>query len=86
MDQFTRSIIGFGAHAGKVDGVALCRLFNTAISTRGIPYHLSSDNDPLFWYLRGSKFSEIEIELLSSDLAVLEQDVSGVQSNHPLGV
>ena len=50
MDQFTRRIIGFGVHAGDVDGVALCRMFNTAISTRGAPKYLSSDNDPLFQY------------------------------------
>jgi transposase InsO family protein len=50
MDQFTRRIIGFGVHAGDVDGVALCRMFNTAISTRGVPKYLSSDNDPLFLY------------------------------------
>jgi hypothetical protein len=31
MDQYTRRIIGFGVHAGKVDGVALCRMFNCAI-------------------------------------------------------
>ena len=31
MDQYTRRIIGFGVHAGKVDGVALCRMFNRAI-------------------------------------------------------
>ena len=29
MDQYTRRIIGFGVHAGVVDGVALCRMFNT---------------------------------------------------------
>jgi transposase InsO family protein len=52
MDQFTRRIIGFGVHAGDVDGVSLCRMFNTAISTRGIPRYLSSDNDPLFQYHR----------------------------------
>jgi len=52
MDPFTRRIIGFGVHAGDVDGVALCRLFNTAISTQGIPHYLSSDNDPLFRYQR----------------------------------
>jgi len=50
MDQYTRRIIGFGVHAGDVDGVALCRMFNTAISTRGVPKYLSSDNDPLFQY------------------------------------
>ena len=52
MDQFTRRIIGFGIHAGDVDGIALCRMFNTAISTQGVPHHLSSDNDPLFRYHR----------------------------------
>ena len=52
MDQFTRRIIGFGIHAGDVVGIALCRLFNTAISTQGVPRHLSSDNDPLFRYHR----------------------------------
>jgi putative transposase len=30
MDQYTRRIIGFGVHAGAVDGVALCRMFNRA--------------------------------------------------------
>jgi transposase InsO family protein len=49
MDQYTRRIIGFGVHAGTVDGVALCRMFNRAI--RGQPWmpkYLSSDNDPLY--------------------------------------
>jgi len=50
MDQFTRRIIGFGVHAGDVDGMALCRMFNTAISTKDVPKYLSSDNDPLFLY------------------------------------
>jgi putative transposase len=48
MDHFTRRIIGFGVHAGDVDSMALCRMFNTAISTGGAPKYLSSDNDPLF--------------------------------------
>jgi putative transposase len=52
MDQFTRRIIGFGVQAGNVDGVTLCRMFNTAISTQGAPHYLSSDNDPLFRYHR----------------------------------
>jgi putative transposase len=46
MDQYTRRIIGFGV---KVDGVALCRMFNRAI--RGqlwTPKYISSDNDPLY--------------------------------------
>ena len=50
MDQFTRRIIGFGVHAGDVNGVALCRMFNAAISSQGAPRYLSSDNDPLFLY------------------------------------
>jgi hypothetical protein len=33
MDQYSRRIIGFGVHAGPVDGVALCRMFNRAVST-----------------------------------------------------
>jgi putative transposase len=48
MDQFTRRIIGFGVQAGDVDGIALCRMFNTAIPTQDVPHYLSSDNDPLF--------------------------------------
>ena len=49
MDQYTRRIIGFGVHAGKVDGVALCRMFNRAIrGQRGMPKYVSSDNDPLY--------------------------------------
>ncbi len=51
-DQFTRRIIGFGVHSGNVDGIALCRMFNTAISTQSVPLYLSSDNDPLFQYHR----------------------------------
>jgi len=31
MDQYTRRIIGFGVHAGTVNSVALCRMFNRAI-------------------------------------------------------
>lgn len=52
MDQFTRRIIGFGVRAGDVDGVALCRMFNRAISGQGEPRYLSSDHDPLFEYHR----------------------------------
>ena len=50
MDQFTRRIIGFGVRASDVDGITLCQPFNTAISTKGVPHYLSSDNDPLFRY------------------------------------
>ena len=50
MDQFTRRIIGFSIQPGDVDGQALCRMFNRAISAAGQPRCLSSDNDPLFNY------------------------------------
>ena len=49
MDQYTRRIIGFGVHAGTIDGAALCRMFNRAIrGQRWMPNFLSSDNDPLY--------------------------------------
>jgi hypothetical protein len=44
------AVIGFGVNAGDVDGIALCRMFNTAISSKGVPKYLSSDNDQLFLY------------------------------------
>jgi len=44
-----QSSIGFGVHAGTVDGSALCRMFNCAIrGQRGMPKYLSADNDPLY--------------------------------------
>ena len=48
MDQYTRRIVGFGIHAGIVDGPALCRMFNHAIRGLSRPTRLSSDNDPLY--------------------------------------
>ena len=49
MDQYTRRIIGFGVHAGTVNGVALCRMFNRAIRWQPwMPKYLSSDHDPLY--------------------------------------
>jgi len=49
MDQYTRRIIGFGVHAGTIDGAALCRMFNRAIrGQHSMPRYLSSDNDPLY--------------------------------------
>ena len=48
MDQYTRRIVGFGIHAGTVDGRALCRMFNPAIRGRSRPTRLSSDHDPLY--------------------------------------
>ena len=46
MDQYTRRIIGFGVHAGNVDGPAVCRMFSGAASGQGWLKHLSSDNGP----------------------------------------
>jgi len=48
IDQYTRRIIGFGIHAGVVDGSTLCRLFKQAIRGADIPKYLSSDHDPLY--------------------------------------
>ena len=43
MDLYTRRIIGFGVQAVAVDGPALCRMFNHAISGQGLPRRLSFD-------------------------------------------
>jgi hypothetical protein len=48
MDQCTRRVEGFGVHAGAVDGVGLCRMFNRATNDHTTPTYLSSDHDPLF--------------------------------------
>ena len=49
MDQYSRRIIGFGVHAGTVDSVALCRMFNRAIRWQlKMAKYLRSDNDPLY--------------------------------------
>ena len=67
MDQCTRRIIGFGVHAGKVDGVGLCRMFNRGIREQlWMPKYLSSDNDPLYRFhqwqanLRVAEVTEIK--------------------------
>jgi transposase InsO family protein len=52
MDQFTRRIIGFGVQAAAVDGPALGRMFNRAISGQSLPTRLSTDHDPLFQFHR----------------------------------
>ena len=48
MDQCTRRIVGFGVHAGIIDGPAVCGMFNHAIRGPSAPTYLSSDNDPLY--------------------------------------
>ncbi len=52
MDQFTRRIIGFSVHAGDMDGVAVCRMFNKIITGKSLPKYISTDNDPLFRFHR----------------------------------
>ena len=50
MDHYTRRIVGFGVHAGIVDGRALCRMFNHVIRGLSCPTRLSSNNDPLYQF------------------------------------
>ncbi len=52
MDQFTRRIIGFAVHAGDVNGITACCMFNQIIKNQSLPTRLSSDNDPLFKFHR----------------------------------
>ena len=54
LDQFTRRIIGCAAHAGDLDGIAVCRMFVQVRIVAGVPLpcDLSSDHDPLFEYHR----------------------------------
>ena len=48
MDHYTRRIVGFGIHAGTVDGRALGRMFNHAMRGLSRPTRLSSDHDPRY--------------------------------------
>ena len=67
MDQYTRRIIGFGVHAGNVDGPALCRMLNHATSGQSWPTYLSSENDPLFQYHRWkANLRVLEVEEIKS--------------------
>jgi hypothetical protein len=53
MDQYARRIIGFGVHAGTVDGTAPCCMFHQVIQGHPVlPKYLSSDHDPLFLFER----------------------------------
>ena len=53
MDQYSRRIIGFGVHAGTVDGLALCRMFRRAVAGySALPKYLSTDHDPLYLFER----------------------------------
>jgi putative transposase len=50
MDQCIRRIVGFGIHAGTVDGSTLFRMFYRAVRGQPTPKYLSSDHDPLHRY------------------------------------
>jgi putative transposase len=52
MDQWSRKIIGFGVHAGPVNGPTLCRMFNEAALNNPTPSAISTDHDPLFKFHR----------------------------------
>jgi putative transposase len=52
MDLFIRRIVGFSVEPADLDGVAVCRMFNQAISGKPLPKHLSTDHDPLFRFHR----------------------------------
>jgi len=52
MDQFTRKIIGFAVHAGDLNGVVVCCMFNKIKSGGNFPKYLSTDNDPIFCFHR----------------------------------
>src|SRR3974390_2614996 len=77
MDQYTRRTMGFGAHAGAVDGGALCRMFNRAMrGQRWMPNFLSSDNDPLY------RFHQWQANLRILDVTEIKS-VSYVPLSHP---
>ena len=77
MDQYTRRIIGFGVHAGVVDGIALCRMFNQAIrGSRAMPKYLSSDDDPLY------RFKQWQANLRILEVAEIKT-VPYVPLSHP---
>ena len=41
MDHYTRRVIGFGVHAGNVDGPTICRMFIQATSGQKYRYRLA---------------------------------------------
>jgi transposase InsO family protein len=77
MDHCTRRIIGFGIHAGVVNGVALCRMFKHAVrGATTFPRYLSSDHDPLY------RFHQWEANLRILDVTEIKT-VPYVPWSHP---
>ena len=67
IDVFTHRIIGFGVENGTIDGVAVCRMFNSAVSGQPTPAHISTDNDPLFRFHRWrANLRVLEVEEIKS--------------------
>jgi putative transposase len=52
MDLFTRRIVGVRVEPADLAGVAVCRMFNQAISGQPLQKHLCTDNDPQFRFYR----------------------------------
>ena len=52
IDVCTRRFIGFAIARDCIDGAAVCRLFDHAVSRQPLPKYLSTDNDPLFRFHR----------------------------------
>jgi transposase InsO family protein len=67
LDLFTRRIIGFGVERTYIDGIAVCRMFNDAITGLPLPKRVSTDHDPLFRFHRWlANLRVLEIEELKS--------------------
>ena len=52
MDVFTRRTVGFGIAPASIDGMSVCRTFNSATAGQSKPKYLSTDHDPLFRFHR----------------------------------
>jgi putative transposase len=67
IDQFSREIIGFSVHAGDLNGVAVCCMFNKIIFGKKAPKYLSTDHDPLFRFKRWqSNLRILDVEEIKS--------------------
>jgi putative transposase len=78
MNQYTCRIIGFGVHAGVVDGIALCGMFNQAIrGHRAMPKYLRSDHDPLY------RFGQWQANLRILEVAEIKTVPYVPLSSHP---
>jgi transposase InsO family protein len=67
IDISTRRIIGFASHAGDVDGITACRLFNQILTGHVPPMRISTDHDPVFTHHRWqSNLRVMDIEEIKS--------------------